>query len=84
MATDLTNPKSRAEMYLATLSGDYSGDLPTPQSRAEEYLQKIVQEGLGPGVSPEDVEQAVKNYLDDNGITLSFDVNSNDVLILSN
>ena len=84
MATDLTNPKSRAEMYLATLSGDYSGDLPTPQSRAEEYLQKIVQGGLGPSVSPEDVEQAVKDYLDENGITLGFAVDANGVLSLSN
>ena len=82
MATDLSTPQSRSEMYLATLSGDYSGDLPTPQSRAEEYLQKIVQEGLGPDLSQADIEQAVTNYLDENGVTLSFDVDANGNLVL--
>ena len=48
----------------------------------EEYLQKIVQEGLGPDLSPADIEQAVTNYLDENGVTLSFDVDANGNLVL--
>lgn len=40
-------PVTRTEIYLATASGDYSGDLPEPITREEMYLKKIAENGSG-------------------------------------
>lgn len=64
---DLTNPQSRAEKSLATLTGDYSGDIPAPQSRAEAYLKKLVDGGGATGDLAdrvEDLEEAVTSKAD--------------------
>lgn len=47
--SDLAKPKTNDELFLATISGDYSGSLPKPLTRAQEYLEKIAQNGAGGG-----------------------------------
>lgn len=43
-------PITQKEIYLATASGDYSGDLPEPITREEMYLKKIAENGSGGSV----------------------------------
>ena len=43
-------PVTRKEIYLATASGEYSGNLPEPVTREEKYLEKIAKNGGGGSV----------------------------------
>ena len=47
--SDLTKPRTNDELFLAAISGDYSGPLPKPLTRAQEYLAKIYENGVGSG-----------------------------------
>lgn len=55
--SNLTNPNTITEMYLATLSGDYSGELPAPVTRIHEYLAKICKNGIGSGGGSADLTE---------------------------
>lgn len=44
--SDLTKPRTNDELFLAAISGDYSGPLPKPLTRAQEYLAKIYKNGM--------------------------------------
>ena len=69
------DPITRGEIFLARAAGEYDGDLPTPQTRAEHFLKDIgdrldgideEMENIEP-VSPEDVNSAVADYIDEHG-----------------
>ena len=63
MPNELT-PTTRAEMYLAAIAGEYSGELPEPVTRLELYWQKIAQRiDAGSSVSPESINTAIADYL---------------------
>lgn len=47
--SDLTKPRTNDELFLAAISGDYSGELPAPTTRVQEYLAKIYKNGMGGG-----------------------------------
>ena len=47
--SDLTKPRTNDELFLAAISGDYSGELPAPTTRVQEYLAKICKNGMGGG-----------------------------------
>lgn len=47
--SDLTKPRTNDELFLAAISGDYSGELPAPTTRVQEYLAKIFKNGMGGG-----------------------------------
>ena len=47
--SDLTKPITKDEVYLAAISGDYSGELPAPMTRVQEYLERIAKNGVGSG-----------------------------------
>ena len=44
--SDLTKPRTNDELFLAAISGDYSGKLPAPTTRVQEYLAKIYKNGM--------------------------------------
>ena len=44
--SDLTKPRTNDELFLAAISGDYSGELPAPTTRVQEYLAKIYKNGM--------------------------------------
>lgn len=54
---DTITPITRAEIYAATITGDYSGDLPKPITRLEHYLYYMAVNGVGGGVTEEDLEE---------------------------
>ena len=64
-------PITREEMYLAYLTGDYTGELPKPITRKEKYLYKLCIDGIG--ASKEAIAEAVQTYLSDKGVGLSMD-----------
>ena len=45
--SDLTKPRTNDELFLAAISGDYTGSLPKPLTRVQEYLEKIAKNGTG-------------------------------------
>ena len=47
--SDLTKPRTNDELFLAAISGNYSGKLPAPTTRVQEYLAKICKNGMGGG-----------------------------------
>lgn len=47
--SDLTKPRTNDELFLAAISGDYSGELPAPTTKMQEYLAKICKNGTGGG-----------------------------------
>lgn len=47
--SDLTKPRTNDELFLAAISGNYSGKLPAPTTRVQEYLAKIYKNGMGGG-----------------------------------
>lgn len=47
--SDLTKPRTNDELFLAAISGDYSGELPAPTTRVQEYLAKIYKNEMGGG-----------------------------------
>ena len=66
-------PITREEMYLAKLTGDYTGEIPKPITRKERYLYKLCIDGIG--ASKENIAEAVQTYLSDKGVGLNMDIN---------
>ena len=64
-------PVTREEMYLAYLTGDYTGEIPKPITRKEKYLHKLCIDGIG--ASKEAIAEAVQTYLTDKGVGLDID-----------
>ena len=64
-------PITREEMYLAKLTGDYTGEVPKPITRKERYLYKLCIDGIG--TSKEAIAEAVSSYLSDKGVGLDID-----------
>lgn len=64
-------PITREEMYLAKLTGDYTGEVPKPITRKERYLYKLCTDGIG--TSKEAIAEAVQTYLTDKGVGLDMD-----------
>ena len=61
-------PITREEKYLAYLTGDYTGELPKPITRKEKYLYELCLKGIGGEVSPEEIKNAVNEYLEKNPV----------------
>ena len=61
-------PVTREEKYLAYLTGDYTGELPKPITRKEKYLYELCLKGIGGEVSPEEIKNAVNEYLEKNPV----------------
>lgn len=61
-------PVTREEKYLAYLTGDYTGELPKPITRKEKYLHELCLKGMGGEVSPEEIKNAVNEYLEKNPV----------------
>lgn len=61
-------PVTREEKYLAYLTGDYKGELPKPITRKEKYLYELCLKGIGGEISPEEIKNAVNEYLEKNPI----------------
>ena len=57
-------PVTREEKYLAYLTGDYKGELPKPITRKEKYLYELCLKGIGGEISPEEIKNAVNEYLE--------------------
>ena len=61
-------PVTREEKYLAYLTGDYKGELPKPITRKEKYLYELCLKGIGGEISPEEIKNAVNEYLKKNPV----------------
>jgi hypothetical protein len=61
-------PVTREEKYLAYLTGDYKGELPKPITRKEKYLHELCLKGIGGEISPEEIKNAVNEYLEKNPV----------------
>lgn len=61
-------PITREEKYLAYLTGDYTGEIPKPITRQERYLYELCLKGIGGEVSPEEIKNAVNEYLEKNPV----------------
>ena len=64
-------PITREEMYLAKLTGDYTGEVPKPITRKERYLYKLCIDEIG--TSKEAIAEAVQTYLSDKGVGFNMD-----------
>lgn len=61
-------PVTREEKYLAYLTGDYKGEIPKPITRKENYLYELCLKGIGGEISPEEIKNAVNEYLEKNPV----------------
>lgn len=61
-------PVTREEKYLAYLTGDYTGEIPRPITRKEKYLYELCLKGIGGEISPEEIKNAVNEYLEKNPV----------------
>ena len=61
-------PVTREEEYLAHLTGDYTGGIPKPITRKEQYLYELCLKGIGGEISPEEIKNAVNEYLEKNPV----------------
>lgn len=61
-------PVTREEKYLAYLTGDYTGEFPKPITRKEKYLYELCLKGIGGEISPEEIKNAVNEYLEKNPV----------------
>ena len=61
-------PITREEKYLAYLTGDYTGEIPKPITRKEKYLYELCLKGIGGEISPEEIKNAVNEYLENNPV----------------
>lgn len=61
-------PVTREEKYLAFLTGDYTGVLQKPITRTEKYLYELCLKGIGGEISPEEIKNAVNEYLEKNPV----------------
>ncbi|MDY4770252.1 MAG: hypothetical protein SO267_05920 [Lachnospiraceae bacterium] len=61
-------PVTREEKYLAHLTGDYTDELTKPITRKEKYLYELCLKGMGGEISPEEIKNAVNEYLEKNPV----------------
>lgn len=61
-------PVTREEKYLSYLTGDYTGELQNPITRKEKYLYELYLKGIGGEISPEEIKNAVNEYLEKNPV----------------
>lgn len=61
-------PVTMEEKYLAYLTGDYKGELTKPITRKEKYLYELCLKGMGGEISPEEIKNAVNEYLEKNPV----------------
>ena len=61
-------PVTREEKYLSYLTGDYTGELQNPITRKEKYLYELCLKGIGGEISPEEIKNAVNEYLEKNPV----------------
>ena len=61
-------PVTREEKYLAYLTGDYKGEIPKPITRKEKYLYELCLKGIGGEILPEEIKNAVNEYLEKNPV----------------
>lgn len=61
-------PVTREEKYLAYLTDDYKGEIPKPITRKEKYLYELCLKGIGGEISPEEIKNAVNEYLERNPV----------------
>lgn len=63
---DAVTRKEKYYQYLAT----GTGVIPDPVTREEQYLYYLCKNGTaGSGITPEQIQQAVNNYLDESPVT---------------
>lgn len=68
--TDLPNPVTRKEQYLSTLAQSTDLYPDTPITREEQYLDYLCKNGIGGGtVTPEQIQAAVDQYLEENPVS---------------
>lgn len=77
----MMEPITRQDMFLANAAGQVNSDLPTPITREEYYLNEICGR-LDSMERPTDtqVQAAVDNYLDENGIAFNTSAEISEVL----
>ena len=61
-------PVTREEKYLAYLTVDYKVEIPKPITRKEKYLYELCLKGIGGEISPEEIKNAVNEYLEKNPV----------------
>lgn len=61
-------PVTREEKYLAYLMSDYTGEIPKPITRKEKYLYELCLKGMGGEISPEEIKNAVNEYIENNPV----------------
>lgn len=59
---------TREERYLEYLTGDRKGNVPKPVTRRERYLYELCLKGMGGEISPEEIKNAVNEYLEKNPV----------------
>ena len=59
---------TREERYLEYLTGDRKGNIPQPITRRERYLYELCLKGMGGEISPEEIKNAVNEYLEKNPV----------------
>lgn len=59
---------TREEKYLEYLTGDRKGNVPKPVTRRERYLYELCLKGMGGEISPEEIKNAVNEYLEKNPV----------------
>lgn len=65
----LPDAVTRKEKYYQFLTTG-TGVIPEPVTREEQYLYYLCKNGTaGSGITPEQIQQAVNNYLDENPVT---------------
>lgn len=66
---NVPDPITRTEMYYNYLT-TWEGIIPDPVTRQDQYLYYLcVNGGIGGNVTPEQIQQAVDNYLDENPVS---------------
>lgn len=59
---------TREEKYLEYLTGNHKGNVPKPVTRRERYLYELCLKGIGGEISPEEIKNAVNEYLEKNPV----------------
>ena len=59
---------TREEKYLEYLTGNRKGNVPKPVTRRERYLYELCLKGMGGEISPEEIKNAVNEYLEKNPV----------------
>ena len=65
---NIPDPITRKEQYYACMAGE-SNYLPDPITREEKYLYYLCKNGTGGGVTPEQIQAAVDQYLEENPVS---------------